>query len=127
MMRSFIVGNFVIGLFMSIVSGALFAFLHLPYFYFLGLLSGFFSLVPYLGILLAIVPPVASGIGVIHSGDMILICAVILGLHIFSLNILYPKIIGGRLDLNPLAVTLGLLIWGWIWGAMGLILAVPVV
>jgi predicted PurR-regulated permease PerM len=35
-------------------------------------------------------------------------------------------VIGGRLELNPLAVTLGLLIWGWIWGAMGLILAVPV-
>ena len=127
MMRAFIVGNFLIGLFMSVVSGVLFAFLHLPYFYFLGLLSGFFSLVPYLGILLAIVPPVASGIGVIRSGDMLLICAVILGLHIFSLNVLYPKIIGGRLELNPLAVTLGLLIWGWIWGAMGLILAVPVV
>jgi predicted PurR-regulated permease PerM len=127
MMRAFIVGNFVIGLFMAVVSGALFAFLHLPYFYFLGLISGFLSLIPYLGVLLAIVPPVASGIGIIHGGDMILICAVVLGLHIFCLNVLYPKIIGGRLELNPLAVTLGLLVWGWIWGAMGLILAVPVV
>jgi predicted PurR-regulated permease PerM len=27
--------------------------------------------------------------------------------------------------LNPLAVTLALLFWGWLWGAMGLILAVP--
>jgi predicted PurR-regulated permease PerM len=27
--------------------------------------------------------------------------------------------------LNPLAVTLSLLFWAWIWGAMGLILAVP--
>jgi len=42
------------------------------------------------------------------------------------MNVLYPKVIGGRLELNPLAVTLGLLIWGWIWGAMGLILAVPI-
>jgi predicted PurR-regulated permease PerM len=40
--------------------------------------------------------------------------------------VLYPKIIGGRLRLNPLTVTLALLIWGWIWGAAGLILAIPI-
>ena len=126
MMRAFIVGNFVIGMFMAIVSGIVFGFLHLPYFYFLGIISGFLSLVPYLGVVAAILPPLASGIGVVHGTGIVIICAVILGLHIFSLNVLYPKVIGGRLELNPLAVTLGLLLWGWIWGAMGLILAVPV-
>jgi predicted PurR-regulated permease PerM len=43
------------------------------------------------------------------------------------MNVLYPKIVGKRLRLNPLAVTLSLLFWAWIWGAMGLILAVPMV
>ena len=42
------------------------------------------------------------------------------------MNVLYPKILGKRLQLNPLAVTLALLFWGWLWGAMGLILAVPI-
>jgi predicted PurR-regulated permease PerM len=126
MMRGFIVGNFVIGMFMAIASGIVFAFLHLPYFYFLGLISGFLSLIPYLGVVLALLPPVASGLGVLHGTGILVIALVILGLHVFSMNVLYPKVIGGRLELNPLAVTLGLLIWGWIWGAMGLILAVPV-
>ena len=111
---------------MAIASGIVFAFLHLPYFYFLGLISGFLSLIPYLGVILALLPPIASGIGVLHGTGIIVIALVILGLHVFSMNVLYPKVIGGRLELNPLAVTLGLLIWGWIWGAMGLILAVPV-
>jgi predicted PurR-regulated permease PerM len=126
MMRAFIVGNFVIGLFMSIASLVVFAFLHLPYFYFLGFISGFLSLIPYLGVILAVLPPLASGIGVLHGTSIGIIAAMILGLHVFSMNVLYPKVIGGRLELNPLAVTLGLLVWGWIWGAMGLILAVPV-
>ena len=126
MMKGFIVGNFVIGIFMAVASGIVFAFLHLPYFYFLGLISGFLSLVPYLGVILALLPPLASGAGVLHSSGLALVAAMILGLHVFSMNVLYPKVLGGRLDLNPLAVTLGLLIWGWIWGAMGLILAVPV-
>jgi len=126
MMRGFIVGNFVVGIFMSIVSGTVFAFLHLPYFYFLGFISGFLSLVPYLGVILALLPPVASGVGILHGTGILIIAGTILGLHVFSMNVLYPKVIGGRLELNPLAVTLGLLVWGWIWGAMGLILAVPV-
>ena len=126
MMRAFIVGNFVIGLFMSVASLLVFAFLHLPYFYFLGFISGFLSLIPYLGVILALLPPLASGIGVLHGTSIAIIAAMILGLHVFSMNVLYPKVIGGRLELNPLAVTLGLLVWGWIWGSMGLILAVPV-
>lgn len=127
MMHGFIVGNFVIGLFMAVFSGLVFAFLHLPYFYFLGIISGFLSLIPYLGVIAAVLPPLATGIGVLHGPGIAIIAFTILGLHVFSMNVLYPKILGGRLDLNPLAVTLGLLIWGWIWGAMGLILAVPAV
>jgi predicted PurR-regulated permease PerM len=35
-------------------------------------------------------------------------------------------VIGKRLQLNPLVVTIALLVRGWIWGAMGLILAIPI-
>ncbi len=125
MMRSFITGNFIIGLFMSICSLVVFGFLKLPYFYFLGFISGFLSLMPYLGVALAIVPPVAAGIGTLSTTGLIIICFTVLGLHLLSMNVLYPKVIGKRLQLNPLVVTISLLIWGWIWGAMGLILAVP--
>ncbi|MDT8068649.1 MAG: AI-2E family transporter [Terriglobia bacterium] len=126
MIRSFIVGNVVVGLFISLVSMTVFGALHLPYFYFLGVISGFLSLIPYLGVVLALVPPLAAGIGQIHSEQVLIIVLTVLGLHLFALNVLYPKIIGKRLQLNPLAVTLALLFWGWLWGAMGLILAVPV-
>jgi len=126
MMRSFIAGNFIIGLFMSVVSIVVFGFLGLPYFYFLGVISGFLSLMPYLGVVLAAVPPLAAGIGVLQDTGVIIVIATVLGLHLFSMNVLYPKVIGKRLQLNPLLVTIALLIWGWIWGALGLILAVPI-
>ena len=126
MMRSFIAGNFMIGLFMSAVSIVVFGFLGLPYFYFLGVISGFLSLMPYLGVVLAAVPPLAAGIGSLHDSGVIIIIATVLGLHLFSMNVLYPKVIGKRLQLNPLLVTIALLIWGWIWGALGLVLAVPI-
>ena len=63
MLQSFIVGNLLIGLLISGVSVAIFGLLHVPFFYFVGFLSGFLSLVPYLGIVLAMVPPILVGLG----------------------------------------------------------------
>ena len=126
MMKSFIAGNFVIGLFMSICSVVIFGFLGVPYFYFIGFISGFLSLMPYLGIPMAMLPPLAAGIGNLGDTKLILIAGTVLGLHLLAMNVLYPKVLGSRLQLNPLVVTISLLIWGFIWGAMGLILAVPI-
>ena len=125
MIRSFIVGNFMIGLFLSAASIAAFGLMGLPYFYFLGVISGFLSLIPYLGVVLAILPPVIVGLGYLTTATFILTCALVVGLHLFAMNVLYPMVLGKRLRLNPLSLTLSLLFWGWLWGAMGLLLAVP--
>jgi len=125
MIRSFIVGNLMIGLFLSAASMAAFGLMGLPYFYFLGVISGFLSLIPYLGVILAILPPVIVGLGYLTTATFVLTCAVVVGLHLFAMNVLYPMVLGKRLQLNPLALTLALLFWGWLWGAMGLLLAVP--
>ena len=126
MIRSFIVGNFIIGVFLSACSIALFALLGLPYFYFLGVISGFLSLIPYLGVILALVPPLIADLGHLTVAVFLIVVAAVLGMHLVAMNVLYPKILGKRLQLNPLAVTIALLFWGWLWGPMGLILAVPI-
>jgi len=126
MIRSFIIGNLLVGLFMGAVSTAIFGFLHVPYFYFVGFMSGFLSLVPYLGVLLALAPPLITSMGHVHSAGLIAVILTVFGLHLFALNVLYQKFLGSRLQLNPLAVTLALLFWGFMWGAMGLVLAIPI-
>jgi predicted PurR-regulated permease PerM len=126
MIRSFILGNLIIGVFLSVCSIAIFGVIGLPYFYFLGVISGFLSLIPYLGVMLALVPPLVADLGHLTTGVAFLVISAIIGLHLVAMNVLYPKILGKRLQLNPLAVTLALLFWGWLWGAMGLILAVPI-
>lgn len=127
MIRGFIAGNVLIGLINTLVSTIVFWQLGIPYFYFLGVISGFASLVPYLGVFLALLPPLAGGLGIVNRSGVLIILLTVVGLHVLTLNVLYPKIVGKRLRLNPLAITLSLLFWAWIWGAMGLILAVPIV
>ena len=126
MIRSFMVGNLLIGLLIGGLSTLVFWLLHLPFFYFVGFLSGFLSLIPYLGVLLAMAPPIFVGLGRIDSQSMLLALVAILGLHAIALNVFYPKFLGKRLQLNPLAVTMALLIWAWLWGAIGLLLAIPI-
>ena len=126
MLQSFIVGNFLIGLLTSGVSVAIFGLLHVPFFYFVGVLSGFLSLVPYLGIVLAMVPPILVGLGQLEPSDLFVVVVAVIGMHLIALNVLYPKLLGSRLRINPLAVTLALLFWGAVWGAIGLVLAIPI-
>jgi len=126
MLQSFIVGNLLIGLLISGASVAIFGVLHVPFFYFVGFLSGFLSLVPYLGVVLAMGPPILVGLGQLEAGDLVVVVFCVVGLHLFALNVLYPKLLGGRLKINPLAVTIALLFWGAVWGAVGLVLAIPI-
>jgi predicted PurR-regulated permease PerM len=127
MIKSFIVGNAVVGLLNATISVVVFWLLGVQYFYFVGVISGFVSLVPYLGVFLALLPPLAAGLATLHKSGVLIIFVTVIGLHVLTMNVLFPKIVGKRLRLNPLAVTLALLFWAWIWGAMGLLLAVPLV
>lgn len=128
MARAYMAGNFVLGLILAVLSTVFFMSLHLPYPLLVGPLSGFFSLVPYIGLPLALVPPVLSGLPVYSNlGAYLIITGGVGTLHLFALNLLYPKIVGARVHLNPLAVTVALMFWGLIWGGIGLVLAVPIV
>jgi len=127
MVRSFIVGNLFVGVVNALASTAVFWAVGLPYFYFLGAISAFAGLVPYLGVFFALLAPIATGIGVLTKSKLLIVFGTVILLHVISMNILYPKLIGRRLRLNPLVVALSLLFWAWIWGAPGLILAIPLV
>lgn len=127
MVRAYVVGNFLIGLLLTFASIILFAFVDLPYWPLVGPLSGFLSLVPYIGLPLALAPPLIAVLPVSMEPAMYLYLSVgVALLHLFALNLLYPKFVGSRVHLNPLVVTLALMLWGMLWGGIGLLLAIPI-
>lgn len=127
MARAFVVGNFLIGLFLAAISWSAFAALRIPYPFLVGLLSGFLSLVPYIGMPIAVLPPILAALAGGEHGSVILIAFIIvLVLHLTAMNVLYPKIVGARVHLNPLVVTFSLMFWGFLWDAGGLLLAIPI-
>lgn len=126
MVRAFVVGNFMLGLLLSVSSALLFAAVKLPYWLMVAPISGFLSLVPYIGMPLAMIPPVVAALPVSKEPALYLFLTVTVAvLHLLALNLLYPKLVGARVHLNPIVATVALMFWGVLWGALGLLLAIP--
>jgi len=126
MVRAYVIGNFMLGLLLTIASGLLFASVKLPYWLVVAPVSGFLSLVPYIGLPLAVVPPVVAALPASKDPAIYLFLTLSVAvLHLLALNLLYPEFVGARVHLNPLVVTIALMFWGTLWGGIGLLLAIP--
>jgi predicted PurR-regulated permease PerM len=125
MVRAFVVGNFLLGFLLAIISSAMFYAMQLPYPFLVGPLSGLLSLVPYVGLPLAMMPPLFAALGPNRVPTYVLVIVSVSLLHLVALNLLYPKVVGSRVHLNPLVVTFSLMLWGFLWDAPGLLLAIP--
>ena len=126
MVRAFVVGNFVLGLLLAVASTAAFWGFHLPYVFLVGPISGFLSLVPYIGMPLAMIPPFLAALAIYKNlTSYVLMLSIVALLHLIAMNLLYPKVVGSRVHLNPLIVTFSLMLWGFLWDAPGLLLAIP--
>jgi len=127
MVRAYVIGNFILGLMLATISCSFFFSIRMPYWPLVGSLSGFLSLVPYVGLPLAMIPAFAAGLIVYDQPAIYVIIAVVVAvLHLVAMNLLYPKVVGSRVHLNPLVVTVALMFWGTIWGGIGLLLAIPI-
>jgi predicted PurR-regulated permease PerM len=125
MIRGYLVANVLVGLLNTAILTLIFWFLGIKYFYFIGAITGFVSVIPYLGVFLSLLAPLAGGIDTLDKTGIVTVLIAVVALHVVTMNLVYPRFIGQRLGLNPLAVSLSLLFWAWIWGAPGLILAIP--
>jgi predicted PurR-regulated permease PerM len=127
MLRSYVAGNALTALILMLCSWGFFLAIHLEYPFVAGGVSGLLNLVPYLGVVLAWIPPFLIGMAQWNKvGPYVGVAAGLTLLHFIGLNILMPAIVGRRVHLNALAVTVAFLFWGWLWGGIGLILAIPI-
>ncbi len=126
MVRAYVIGNFMLGILLTIASALLFAAIKLPYWLLVASISGFLSLVPYIGLPLAMIPPLVAAIPATREPAIYVYLMVSVAvLHLLALNLMYPKLVGARVHLNPLVVTIALMFWGMLWGGIGLVLAIP--
>jgi predicted PurR-regulated permease PerM len=127
MLRDYVLWMSVVTLMVITFSSLFFWVIGLEYPILLGLVSGVLNMVPYIGAVLAWLPAFMLALTKWQTiGPFLVIAAVLSGIHIFALNLIAPQLVGRRLRLNAVAITVSLLFWGWVWGGMGLLLAIPI-
>jgi predicted PurR-regulated permease PerM len=120
------IGNIFIGSVLSVASIIVFWKVGLTPAVTLGIASGLLNLIPFVGMVLAVAVPVVAGLAQFHgTGSFLVVIGVVSALHLVAANLLLPRFVGSRLDVGPVAATIGLLFWGWLWGIPGILLAVP--
>ncbi len=91
-----------------------------------GTLAALLRFVPYLGVALTVVLlAVASAVGL---GQSVLVVVAPAGYMVLTTIVgffLEPYIHGFRMSINPVVIFLGIFFWGWLWGAIGVFVAVP--
>jgi predicted PurR-regulated permease PerM len=126
MIRGFVVGNLIVGSLMALTTTLMLLGIGMKGAIPIGIASGLLNLLPFLGLIFSLALPLAAAILQFNTpGPYIVIALTILILHVVSANFLFPKFIATRMSIGPVAATVGILFWGWLWGVMGLLLAVP--
>ena len=92
-----------------------------------GIVAGITNLIPYLGAVLVGVASTIVGIVQFNAVDMgLLVGAASFTIHLVIGNLLTPWLTGRTNHMNPFVVFVAVLLFGWLWGVVGLLLGVPV-
>lgn len=90
-----------------------------------GLLGFLLNYIPNIGSIVAAIPPILLALVQLGVPHMLGVLAGYLAVNFAIGNVIEPHVMGRRLGLSTLIVVLSLVFWGWIWGPMGMVLAVP--
>ncbi len=91
-----------------------------------GVITFFGNFLPYIGPMVAVVPPIVIALLEFHDlWPPLIFILIVLTIHGVTSNVIEPAMTGKVLGLNPLVVLIGLAFWSLLWGFVGMILAVP--
>jgi AI-2 transport protein TqsA len=114
---------------MSLLTGALIALwlllLGIEFPLLLGVLAFALNYIPTIGSIVAAVPGILLAFIEFGLGTAALTTLAYVVINIGVSNGIQPRYLGDGLGLSPLVVILSVLFWGWVLGAMGMLLAVP--
>jgi predicted PurR-regulated permease PerM len=116
----------LINLGVGIVTGVVMYLLDMPNAVLWGVVAMVLNFVPYVGAVANVVLlALAALVTFDDTGKAMLVPGAFLALNLIESNLVTPMIYGNRMQLNTVALFIGLVFWWYIWGVPGAILAVP--
>ncbi|MEW6701214.1 MAG: AI-2E family transporter [Bacteroidota bacterium] len=124
--QKYIVTKFLISLSMGLIMGFILWLFGVEFFIIWATFAVLLNFIPNIGSVFAVIMPVLMTLVQYESfGYAFLVAVVLIAVQNIVGNILEPKIFGNRLGLNPLVILFSLLLWGYLWGIVGMFLSVP--
>jgi len=128
MVRNYISGLLLVVTIIACLNSVGLLLLGIKYAIFMGVLSAVLTVIPYIGIIIGGALPFIVALitkdSIWYSVGVIGIVAIV---QFLEGNFITPKIIGSKVNVNPLAAIIALLIGGKVWGIVGMILAIPLI
>lgn len=119
-------GQLIAAATVGVLTGLGFWLLGFPYALLLGVVAGVFNVVPYLGLIVSLIPALIialfTGSFLLSLGKIALVFAVV---QVLDSSVIGPKIVGESVGLHPVWVILALSVSGFFFGFVGLLLAIP--
>ncbi|MBM4183091.1 MAG: AI-2E family transporter [Gemmatimonadetes bacterium] len=126
MVSKYLRGQVTVAIAMGVVTGVGLWVARFPYAGTLGLIMGILSVVPYLGIVLSLVPAIFIALVSGSVGVSLLKVALVYGLaQLLEMAVISPRIVGESVGLHPVLVLLALALGGFFFGFVGLLIGVP--
>lgn len=122
----FIRGRLIMSIYIAIATTFLLLFMRIEFAIVIGIITGLFDIVPYIGPFLGYLPAVFFG-ALSSPVKALWISIFFVGIQWVENNILAPKIIGDNMGLHPMIILLSIIVGGGVFGVFGMILSVPVV
>jgi len=123
--KTYLVWRTIINFGLAVVVGTIFYFagLHQPWTW--AMLLAILNYVPYLGPLVAAIPPILDAIITVSPLGAVVIMIVYTVIIVIEGYLIVPVLMGRSMDLNATTVLLACLFWELVWGTVGLFLAMP--
>lgn len=90
-----------------------------------GILVFFLSYIPYIGTIIAAIPPVLLGWAEFGLGRALVVVVAFTAANIFAENVLSPALLSRGLSISPTVVFVSFAFWTWLLGGVGAFLAMP--
>lgn len=126
--RSYVLGLFIVILILAILNTTGLMLIGIEHAMFFGVLAALLTVIPYFGVIIGSILPILFSFLTKDSLWYPLGVAIMFWVVQFlEGNFITPNIVGNKVSLNPFVVILALFAGGMIWGAIGMILAIPIV
>lgn len=116
----------IISLATGIFAGILCWIADLDFYLLWGILAFFLNFIPVIGSIVAGVPPTILALLISGFPNACLVAGGYLLINNVLGNFLEPMLVGKRFGISTLVIVISVVFWGWLWGPIGMLLAVPI-